>query len=95
MVSVELFQLIIRLKIIFNKKIFALLNFVYYIINTFHVKDISKIDGDSMPFVLLVVGLFIGIFGIIGLFLLKGQIYRVITVEAEKEKASTDNTSLM
>lgn len=61
----------------------------------FHVDDISKIDGDSMPFVLLVVGLFIGIFGIIGLFLLKGQIYRVITVEAEKEKASTDNTSSM
>ena len=56
MVSVELFQSMIRLKIIFNKKIFALLNFVYYIINMFHVNDISKIDGDSMPFVLLVVG---------------------------------------
>ena len=69
-------------------------NLVFYIINMIHANDVSKIDGNNTPFILLIVGLFIGIVGIIGLFLLKGQLERAMLIKDQTGTNSSNTPSI-
>ena len=69
-------------------------NLVFYIINMIHANDVSKTDGNNTPFILLIVGLFIGIVGIIGLFLLKGQLERAMLIKDQTGTNSSNTPSI-
>ena len=72
----------------------SIANLVFWIINTIHASDVSKIDGDNTPFILLIVGLFIGIIGIIGLFLLKRQLERAVLIKDQTGTNSSNTPSI-
>jgi len=69
-------------------------NLVFYIINMIHANDVSKMDGNNTPFILLIVGLFIGIVGIIGLFLLKRQLERAMLIKDQTGTNSSNTPSI-
>lgn len=69
-------------------------NLVFYIINMIHANDVSKTDGNNTPFILLIVGLFIGIVGIIGLFLLKRQLERAMLIKDQTGTNSSNTPSI-
>ena len=69
-------------------------NLVFYIINMIHANDVSKTDGNNTPFILLIVGLFIGIVGIIGLFLLKSQLERAMLIKDQTGTNSSNTPSI-
>lgn len=69
-------------------------NLVFYIINMIHANDVSKTDGNNTPFILLIVGIFVGIVGIIGLFLLKRQLERAMLIKDQTGTNSSNTPSI-
>lgn len=66
---------------------------VCYIISIVHAGEISRIDGEHVPFILLLVGILVNIVGIVGLYLFKNQIDRLIAKQ-RKDDTNLDQISL-
>ena len=65
---------------------------VFFIINIITAEKISHMENNNnTPFILLIVGIFVGIVGIVGLFLLKNQIERVIASQASNKNSQNEN----
>ncbi len=65
---------------------------VLFIINIITAEKISRMENNNnTPFILLIVGIFVGIVGIVGLFLLKNQIERVIVSQTSNKNSQNEN----